>query len=276
MRTLLDIVRRSRDQPAPEKIPWDDPVFSERMLREHLSQAHDLASRRSETIEAQAAWIDGLLEAGSRVLDLGCGPGLYTQRLAKLGHSCVGIDFSPASIRYAIEEAAEAGTEIEYRREDVRTAEYGGPYDLVMMLFGEFNVFSEEDAREIARRARGSLAPGGRLVLERQTLEALRKEGRQGPRWYSVESGLFSDAPHIVLEEHRWDAEAKTRRAVYFVIDAETSAVSRYGETMRGYDEEELSALLTECGFEGVRIEESFPSHEVGGALQLTVARVPV
>jgi predicted TPR repeat methyltransferase len=36
-----------------------------------------------------------------RILDLGCGPGLYTQRLASLGHTCVGIDISPASIAYA-------------------------------------------------------------------------------------------------------------------------------------------------------------------------------
>ena len=49
------------------------------------------------------------LERGARVLDLGCGPGLYTTRLAKLGHTCVGIDFSPASIAYAKAEAEHYG-----------------------------------------------------------------------------------------------------------------------------------------------------------------------
>lgn len=276
MKTLLDIVRRARGEPAPAKIPWDDPEFSARMLPEHLWQAHDLASRRSETIEAQVAWIDGLLARRSRVLDLGCGPGLYTQRLTKLGHMCTGIDISPASIRYAIEQAAEDGLEITYRLEDVRSSEYGGPYDLVMMLFGEVNVFSEHDARLIARKAHESLVQGGRLLLETQTLDCVRQEGEQGPRWYSVETGLFSDRPHIVLEEHRWNEDAKTRVALYFVIDAETSAVSRYGETMRGYGDDELAALLTDCGFVDVGIDGSFPSHESGGALQMTVARVPV
>lgn len=276
MKTLLEIVRRSREEPAPEKIPWDDPEFSERMLREHLSQAHDLASRRSETIDAQVAWIDGLLDRESRVLDLGCGPGLYTQGLTSLGHTCTGIDFSPASIRYAMEQAAEEGSAIKYRLEDVRPADFDGPYDLAMMLFGEFNVFSEEDARAIVRKTRDSLAPGGRLLLEHQTLDIVRREGQQGPRWYTVESGLFSDAPHIVLEEHRWDEEEKTARAVYFVIDAETSAVTRYGEMVRGYTDDELAALLTECGFADARIQDSFPGHEPGGALQMTVARVPV
>lgn len=276
MKSLLDIVRRSRGEPAPEKIPWDDPGFSERMLLEHLSQAHDMASRRSEIIEAQVAWIDSLMDGPSAVLDLGCGPGLYTQRLAKLGHDCTGIDFSPASIRYAEDRATEEGLSIEYRCEDIRTADYVGPYELVMMLFGEFNVFSEEDARKIAAKARAALVRGGTLLLEHQTFDAVRSEGEQGPRWYSAEGGVFYDAPHIVLEEHTWDEDAKTRRATYFVIDAETGAVSRFGETMRAYRDDELAALLGDCGFEDVRVDGTFPSHEAGEVLRATIARVPL
>lgn len=53
---LIDIIHR-QPNPQPwsegEKIPWNDPAFSKRMLKEHLSQAHDAASRRSETIDAQ-------------------------------------------------------------------------------------------------------------------------------------------------------------------------------------------------------------------------------
>lgn len=210
------------------------------------------------------------------MLDRGCGPGLYTQRLAMLGHACTGIDFSPASIRYAVERADEKGFAIDYRYEDVRQADYGGLYDLVMMLFGEFNVFSEGDARSIASKARHALAAGGWLLLEHQTLDAVRSEGRQGPRWYSAESGVFADEPHIVLEEHTWEEAAKTRRAVYWVIDAATGRVAHYGETMRGYEQVEIVALLRACGFESVRTEETFPSHSRGGALQTTLARRPL
>ena len=47
--TLADIVSRKTPPIAwaeGENIPWDDPAFSERMLAEHLSQKHNLASRR--------------------------------------------------------------------------------------------------------------------------------------------------------------------------------------------------------------------------------------
>jgi hypothetical protein len=39
--------------PDMVNLPWGDPAFRERMLREHLSQDHELASRRLETVERQ-------------------------------------------------------------------------------------------------------------------------------------------------------------------------------------------------------------------------------
>ena len=108
MHDLMEIVRRSQT-PEPwaegEKIPWNEPGFSRRMLQEHLSQQHDLASRRAVTIRKHVDWIQRAVLPGgpSRILDLGCGPGLYASRLAKLGHDCTGVDFSPASIEYARE-----------------------------------------------------------------------------------------------------------------------------------------------------------------------------
>ena len=108
--SLLDLVRRS-GAVAPwqhgDNIPWHQPDFSERMLQEHLSQDHDAASRRADTIDAHIDWIhDHLLKGhAAKILDLGCGPGLYTSRLAQRGHECLGIDFSPASIAYATDHA---------------------------------------------------------------------------------------------------------------------------------------------------------------------------
>ncbi|MBM3139805.1 MAG: class I SAM-dependent methyltransferase [Chloroflexi bacterium] len=111
---LDDVVRAARPplaEAGPRKIPWDDPAFSARMLREHLTQDHDGASRRAASIDAHARWLhdEVLRERASRVLDLGCGPGLYTARLAALGHDCTGVDFSPASIEHARAQAAGAG-----------------------------------------------------------------------------------------------------------------------------------------------------------------------
>lgn len=56
---LADLPTRPPMAPWAEgnTIPWDDRAFSERMLREHPSQAHDAASRRLEKADRHVAWL---------------------------------------------------------------------------------------------------------------------------------------------------------------------------------------------------------------------------
>ncbi|MCH8869835.1 MAG: class I SAM-dependent methyltransferase, partial [Chloroflexi bacterium] len=106
-----------------DNIPWNDPPFSGRMLKEHLRQDHDLASRALDKVDAHVAWIHETLlrNRPAKVLDLGCGPGFYANRLAGLGHQCVGIDYSPASIPFGQSEAANQGLSVSYLLQDIRT-----------------------------------------------------------------------------------------------------------------------------------------------------------
>ena len=260
---LLDLIAR---QPVPEpwtegeKIPWHDPAFSERMLREHLSQAHDLASRRSERIDRHVEWIDGVLLGGkaSAILDLGCGPGLYAVRLARRGHTVTGVDFSPASIAYARQQAAEAGAACEFVEADIRRADYGvGRFDLAMLIFGEFNVFHPDDARAILRRVHAGLTHDGVIVLEVHTLDAVQRTGEAATSWYGSNGGLFSQKPHLLLTENFWLPERQVSVERYFVVDAESGEVTRHAAAMQAYSEEQLRTLLTETGFGEVTIYPS-------------------
>lgn len=257
MPNLLDIVHRV-NHPRPwaegEKIPWNDPAFSQRMLAEHLSQAHDHASRRSVRIDQQVAWIHRqvLGERPARVLDLGCGPGLYAQRLARLGHTLTGIDFSPASIAYAREKAQSEDLNITYLEGDIRAVEYGPGYDLVMLIFGEFNTFKPADADVLLDKSRQALAPGGRLLLEPHTFDAIRRTGEAPPYWYSSPGGLFSDRPHLLLGENDWDAAILAATERYYLIDAATGQVTRHASSMQAYDQDAYRRLLENRGFSAV------------------------
>lgn len=242
-----------------EKIPWDEPGFSERMLKEHLSQEHDMASRRQAVIERHVAWIHETCLEGrpSRILDLGCGPGFYLHRLAQLGHACVGIDCSPASIAYAQAQAAQDGLSIEYVQADIRAAAYGEPHDLAMLVFGEFNVFKRSDADELLRRTCQSLKPGGQIVLEPQTYDAIQKDGECPACWHTESAGLFSNHPHVWLEEHAWHPECHAATTRYFIVDALTGNVDRYASTTQAYTDADHDQLLLDAGFSKIR---RFPS----------------
>jgi SAM-dependent methyltransferase len=237
------------------KIPWDEPSFSRRMLAEHLSDTHDMASRRSFRIDAHAAWIhdDVLAASPSRVLDIACGPGLYTSRLAKLGHECTGIDFAPASIEYAQEHVPE-GTQCSYILGDVRTVEYGSGYDLATIIFGELNVFPIDECETILRKMHAALGPGGQVLIEAHTFDTVSGAGQGGPSWYATDAGLFSDRPHICLTENHWHADTSVARTCFSVIDADTAEVTRYSNTVQAYTDDEYRALLTRCGFGRVEL----------------------
>lgn len=277
---LLDVVRRQR-VPKPwaegEKIPWDEPDFSRRMLNVHLSQEHDAASRRFQVIDRHCRWIHGQILKGNpaRILDLGCGPGLYTSRLARLAHRCVGIDFSPASIAYAREQAEEEGLACTYIQQDIRTADYGAGYGLVMLIFGELNVFRPGEARTILEKAYRALAPGGFLLLEPHTFEAVVKLGEQPSSWYSAESGLFSDAPHLCLQESFWDGEGKVAIERYFIVDALTGEVTRHSASTQAYTDGQYRSLLGACGFGEVAFYPSMGGSpgDAGSALTVILSR---
>jgi SAM-dependent methyltransferase len=253
---LLDIIHRSTPSAwsEGETIPWNEPGFSERMLKEHLTQEHDAASRRSETIERHVAWIYAALLAGKSgaVLDLGCGPGLYAQRLARRGCACSGIDFSPASIRYAVEKAEREALPIRYRLEDIRQAEFGSDYDLAMLIFGEFNVFKPADAQHLLKKMHAALKPGGRLLLEPMTLEAARRAGAAGASWSAQVSGLFAPQPHLLLEEAFWNEADLTATTRYYIVDAASGQVTRHASSFQGYSLNGYEALLNQCGFDEV------------------------
>ncbi len=259
---LIDIIHRQA-VPEPwaegEKIPWNEPGFSQRMLLEHLSQEHDSASRRTETIDRHVAWIhNSILHAQpATILDLGCGPGLYTNRLAKLGHECVGIDFSPASIAHAAKVAQKDQRRCIYRLHDIRTADYGSGYGLVMLIFGEFNTFRPAEAKSILEKANQALAKDGRLLLEAHTFAAVQALGEQPRSWYSTESGLFSDRPHLCLMENAWDAGQNVATERYFIVDALTGAVGWHASSMQAYTEEQYRSLLEACHFENIKFYPS-------------------
>lgn len=278
MQKLPAIVART-PRPEPwaegEKIAWDDPAFSERILREHLSQEHDEASRRKVLIDEHVRWIDQHLLKGkpSRVLDLCCGPGFYTRRLARLGHACTGIDFSPAAITYAKQVEVKNALGCSYIQQDIRTADYGEGYDLVMMLFGELNVFRPEDAQLLIQKAQRALNVGGVILLEVHSYFAVREIGEQAASWYSEESGLFSEQPHLCFSESFWDNERNIASTRHFIVDAQTGTVSQQSESMQAYTKKEYKDRLKIQGFQRVKFHRSFGDIQDNDFLVITARK---
>lgn len=105
-------------------------------------------------------------DAGARVLDIGCGLGDTTTRLAELVGAeggVVGIDAGERFIECAREEAAEAGAaNVDYIVGDAQVADLGEGFDYAFSRFGTMFFAGPVAA---LRNVRGALAPGGRLCM---------------------------------------------------------------------------------------------------------------
>ncbi len=235
-------------------LPWDDPAFSERMLAEHLDQAHGAASRQRPELLRQVDWLwrELDLRPGARLLDITCGPGLYAVEFARRGVDVTGVDFSPASIRYARELAAEQGVagRCRFILADVRAElprHAGQGYDAATFIYGQLAVFTRDEAAALLGHAADALRPGGRLALELLDFERIDK--KPSTWWFTDDSGLWGDAPFLNLGERFWDAGQRASIDRFWVIHLQSGELEEIGLSDNGYETEELLALLRASGF---------------------------
>jgi ubiquinone/menaquinone biosynthesis C-methylase UbiE len=103
---------------------------------------------------------------GERVLDIGCGFGDTTQRIAELvgsGGSVLGVDVAERFIEAARAEAEEAGAaNVEFTVADVEATEFDDRFDYAFSRFGTMFFANPVAAM---RNVRKSLVPGGRLCI---------------------------------------------------------------------------------------------------------------
>lgn len=137
---------------------WSGPLF-ERFVHFRPYVAEGLGAHGEVALAAHPP------RPGDRVLDIGCGFGDTTLRLAEMvgAGEVVGIDVSEPFVELAREEAAAAGVgNVEYRLGDVQIADLGGPYDFV---FSRMGVMFFANPVQALRNVREAMSPGGRLCV---------------------------------------------------------------------------------------------------------------
>ncbi len=123
---------------------WTDEYTSKQMLSFHLNEKVDISSRNAAFIERSVEWIASHFNvgAGTKIADFGCGPGLYTTRLAKKQADVTGIDFSKRSIEYAEGISEKKGLSIRYIHQNYLDFETDDRFHLILMIMCDFCALS--------------------------------------------------------------------------------------------------------------------------------------
>ena len=173
---------------------WTDPHIAAQMLKAHLDPTTDAASYKPEFIDRSVEWILSLpLLKNPRLLDIGCGPGLYTRRFAKQGLEVTGLDFSENSLKYAREHDGKS----EYMLQDYLAMEFDSAFDIVIMISCDFGALIPDERRNLFRRVYHALKPGGLFLFD--VFTPLIDEGKTDrTRWsHCPNGGFMSPNPHI-------------------------------------------------------------------------------
>jgi cyclopropane fatty-acyl-phospholipid synthase-like methyltransferase len=208
---------------------WTDNHTSEQMLAFHLNADIDVSSRRVEFIDQSVAWIRLHFDVGSgtRIADFGCGPGLYANRLAKLGASVTGIDFSNRSIEHARAVAAEEGLTAAYVNQNYLEFETEDRFDIILMIMCDFCALSPGQRRTMLEKFQALLASGGSVLLDVYSVNAFQQREEAVAYEENLMNGFWSPAKYygflntfkyddvgVVLDKYTI-VEAKRTRTIY-------------------------------------------------------------
>lgn len=243
---------------------WTDPHVARQLLAAHLDPHTDAASRKPETVARSAAWVVEILglQPGQRLLDLGCGPGLYAVPFARAGLQVTGVDISPTSIDYARAAARQEGLEIDYRCHSYLELDFEpgvepsvepsleagleARFDAAVLIYGDFCPLSPEQRARLLANLRRALRPGGAFVLDVTTPPLRRRLGLKNS-WYASPGGFWRPTPHLVLEQG-FSYPGEITLDQYVLIEGD-GTLTTFRNWYQDYTPETICAELTAHGF---------------------------
>ena len=130
-----------------------------------------------ERTEVEVAALARLLELDRpmQILDLACGFGRHTNRLATLGHRMTGVDLMPGFLEIARQDAKRRSVQVNYQPGDMRQIQYQAEFDRVLLAFTAFGYFEDEENLLVLQNVRRALKPGGLVIFDTQNRDTFLK-----------------------------------------------------------------------------------------------------
>lgn len=205
--------------------------------------------------EVEIIWRLLGLEPGKAVLDLGCGYGRISNRLAQRGCKVTGLDSNALFLELARQDARSMGVDVNYIQGDIRNLPWSQQFDYAIMWFNTFGYFSDEDNHQVLVKTQRALRPGGRLLID--------NINRDGFVRMSPQDAVQERDGNLIIFRQKYDT--LSGRLVGERIAIREGVVNREYYTIRLFTFPELRDWLKAAGFaqvEGLGLEgEPFALH---------------
>jgi SAM-dependent methyltransferase len=219
------------------------------MLAFHLDGNIDVSSRRLGFINRSVEWITAHFGCGAetRIIDFGCGPGLYAERFAQRQATVTGVDFSKRSIEYAQEVAARKGLNIHYVIQDYLEFETSDSFDLILMIMCDFCALSPTQRRVMLGKFLGMLKPGGALLLDVYSTAAFDQREETATYEVNLMDGFWSAYKYYgFLNTFKYEEERVVLDKYTLVERSGTRTVYNW---LQYFSADELEREFVDAGF---------------------------
>jgi len=227
---------------------WTDEYTSKQMLSFHLNEKVDISSRNAAFIERSAEWIVSHFNvgAGTKIADFGCGPGLYTTRLAGKQADVTGIDFSKRSIEYAQGISEKKGLSIRYVHQNYLDFETDDRFQLILMIMCDFCALSPAQRKKILTKFHTLLEPDGYVLLDVYSLNAFEEREEIARYETNILNGFWSPNKYYgFLNTFKYEME-KVVLDKYTLIEADRNRTIY--NWLQYFIPEALEKEVMECG----------------------------
>jgi len=234
---------------------WTDKHISNSMLDAHLDETFDGASRTIQKRTEIINWINNNIKPQSKIIDLGCGPGLYAYELGKLGHNVLGIDINKASVDYARENKSIKGI-VEYKYCNYLQDTIEGKYNAAMMIYCDFGALIPDEQKILLNKLGNILEDDGIFIFDVFGKEELGKQ-EEKRNWYISSGGDFwSKEPYFYMEETKIFENENTLGKRHFLVNQMNNEIKEFILWDQYYDEVSIRKLMSENGFETIEVNK--------------------
>ncbi|WP_170943439.1 class I SAM-dependent methyltransferase [Methanosarcina spelaei] len=248
---ILEFIKKPQIYTEGNAVMWTDDHISKQLLDVHLNPDIDLASRRRASIESTVDWILNSVNLEKmNILDLGCGPGLYAELMAKRGHKVTGVDFSKNSIEYARNKATKKNLDIEYINQNYLELREENKYDLATMLFTDFGVLTPVARKTLLQNVYRALKPNGTFIFDVLSDKDIKLKVTE-KSWEMEKYGFWKDRPHLVLSDSYYYPKDKVILYQHIVID-NSDNFNVYRFWTHFFTSDDLKKMLVQEGFEEI------------------------
>ena len=239
---------------------WANKHTSKQMLEYHLNEDLDISSRNKKFIGRSTAWIVSHFGVDNKtaIADFGCGPALYTTKMAERGAKVTGIDFSENSIKYARQVAEHKCLEIDYVQTNYLNFDTNKTFDLITMIMCDFCALSPEQRKIMLSKFHSFLKEDGFILLDVYSLNRFsRKEESSTYEFNQLKNFWSPEDYYCFVNTFKYEKD-KVSLDKYTIIEASrTRAVYNW---LQYFSRESIKKEFNENGFE----VDSFYSNVAG------------